>query len=332
MTGINIIATGCYNPALTVTNDDLAKIMETNDEWIRTRTGIAERRMNNGEPTWYMGTMAAKQAIERAGIDVKDIGLIIDATITPDFCTPSTACVIQRELGAVNATAFDISAACSGFVFGVDMARKYLAVDETLKYVIVIANENLSRMINFEDRTSSILFGDGAAAAIIERADKLYSSWTGSDGTGAKFLYSRYVFPPHPFMTDDPLKIDDGTETDVTNYRLVQDGKEVYKFATKALPTAAMNAAEKIGLDLNEIDMFIPHQANIRIIETAAKNLGIPMEKFFVNIEKHGNTSSASIPIALNDAVESGALKKGDKLCLVGFGAGLTLGAVILEY
>lgn len=332
MTGINIIATGCYNPALTVTNDDLAKIMETNDEWIRTRTGIAERRMNNGEPTWYMGTMAAKQAIERAGIDVKDIGLIIDATITPDFSTPSTACVIQRELGAVNATAFDISAACSGFVFGVDMARKYLAVDETLKYVIVIANENLSRMLNYEDRTSSILFGDGAAAAVIERADKLYSSWTGSDGTGAKFLYSRYVFPPHPFMTDEPLKIDDGTETDVTNYRLVQDGKEVYKFATKALPTAAVNAAEKIGLDLNEIDMFIPHQANIRIIETAAKNLGIPMEKFFVNIEKHGNTSSASIPIALNDAIESGALKKGDKLCLVGFGAGLTLGAVILEY
>lgn len=332
MIGINIMATGSYSPLLAVTNDDMAKIVETNDEWIRTRTGIAERRMNNGEPTWYMGAMAAKQAVERAGIDPLDIGLIIDSTLTSDFATPSTACIIQRELGAANAAAFDVNAACSGFVYSIDMARRYLATDDTLKYVLVVANENLSRITDFSDRASCILFGDGAAAVVVERSEKLFTSWIGADGTGAKYLYARTAFPVHPFRTEDSLTIDDGLSAASDHTLLVQDGKEVYKFATKALPTAARNAAEKIGIDISEIDLFIPHQANIRIIETAAKNLGVSMDKFFVNIEHHGNTSSASIPIALDEAVISGAIKKGDRVCLVGFGAGLTLGAVILEY
>lgn len=332
MIGINIVSTGEYDPLLAVTNDDMAKIVETDDEWIRTRTGISQRRISNGEPTWYMGTMASKQALERAGIDPKDIGLIIDSTITSDFSTPSTACIIQREIGASNAFAFDLGAACSGFVYALDAARRYLATEETLKYVLVTANENLSYITNYSDRSSCVLFGDGAAAVIVERSDKLFTSWLGSDGTGAKFLYAKAQHRHSPFSTADMFTADDETRSDIDHRWLIQDGKEVYKFATKALPLAAENAAKKGGIDIQDIDLFIPHQANIRIIETAAKNLGVSMDKFFTNIDMHGNTSSASIPIALNEAIEKGALGRGDKVCMVGFGAGLTLGAVIAEY
>lgn len=332
MSGINIVSTGGYTPLLAVTNDDMAKIVETNDEWIRTRTGISQRRMSDGEPTWYLGAMASKQAIERAGIDPKDIGLIISSTITNDFVTPSAACLIQREIGAVNAAAFDLGAACSGFVYAVDTACRFLATDDNLKYVLVSANENLSYITNFADRSSCVLFGDGAAAVILERSDKLFTSWLGADGTGAKFLFAKNLYQHSPFITEDHSVIDDETDPSINHRLLIQDGKEVYKFATKALPTAAKNAAEKINLDISDIDLFIPHQANIRIIETAAKNLGVSMDKFFTNIDMHGNTSSASIPIALNEAVEKGVLKRGMKVCLVGFGAGLTLGSVIIEY
>ena len=332
MSGINILSTGAYTPLLDITNDDMSKIVETNDEWIRTRTGISHRRIANGEPTWYMGFMAAKQAVERAGIDPKDIGLIIDSTITGDFVTPSMACLVQREIGAVNAAAFDLNAACSGFVYAVDTAHRFLATDDSLKYVLVVSNEKLSYITNYSDRSSCILFGDGAAAVLLERSDKMFTSWLGADGTGAKFLYAKASHPDNPFMTENRFTIDDQTDPAITHTGIVQDGKEVYKFATKALPTAAKNAADKIGLDVTSIDLFIPHQANIRIIETAAKNLGVSMDKFFTDIDLHGNTSSASIPIALNDAVERGVLKRGDKLCLVGFGAGLTMGSVITEY
>lgn len=332
MTGINIVATGGYQPQLAVTNDDMSKIVETSDEWIRTRTGIRERRLSKGEPTWYMGAMASKQAIERAGIDPADIGLIIDCTITSDFVTPSVSCIIQREIGAVNASCFDLAAACSGFVYALDAARRYLATDEDLKYVLVVANEKLSYITNYADRTTCVLFGDGAAAVLVERSDKLFSSWTGADGTGAKFLYAKNRHAENPFIGDDMTAIDDQTDPEITHSFLVQDGKEVYKFATKALPTAAKNAADKIGLDITEVDKFVPHQANMRIIDTAAKNLGVSLDKFYVNIDMHGNTSSASIPIAFDEAVTSGAIKRGDKVCFVGFGAGLTLGSVIIEY
>ncbi len=330
--GINILSTGGYLPSLAVKNESFTKIIETNDEWIRTRTGICERRLSDGEPTWYMGAMAAKQAIERAGIDPAEIGLIIDSTITSDFITPSAACIVQREVGAVNATAFDLGAACSGFVYAVDTAHRFLLTDDNLKYVLIVANENLSYITNYSDRASCILFGDGAAAIIIERSDKLYTSWLGADGTGAKFLYAKSRYEGSPFGSGRPRVADDETDPQVTHRKLVQDGKEVYKFATKALPTAARNAADKIGLSTEDIDLFIPHQANIRIIETAAKNLGVSMDKFYVNIDKRGNTSSASIPIAFDEAVTNGRIKRGDKVCFVGFGAGLTLGSAIFEY
>lgn len=329
--GIEILGTGSYNPPLNVTNGDLTKFVETNDEWISTRTGITSRRLADGEPTWKMGAEAAKEAIKNAGIDPLEIGLIIDTTITNDFSTPSMACVIQGAIGAENAAAYDLNAACSGFVYGVDAAKRYLQTDPDMKNVLVVANETLSRITDYGDRSTCILFGDGAAAAVIGRSEKLFTSYIGADGKGAHFLYAKSYKPYHPFRTSQTDEIDSGDFGAGTTF-LFQDGKEVYKFATKALPTAANKAAEKIGLDINEVDWFIPHQANIRIIETAAKNLGVSMDKFIVNIKNHGNTSSASIPIALHEAITDGIIKRGDKLCLVGFGAGLTMGAVIIEY
>ncbi len=330
MFGINIIGTGSYTPKLTVTNDDMSKIVDTNDEWISTRTGIKLRCLNDGEATWYMGAKAAEKAIAAAGISPEDIGLIIDSTVTGDFYTPSCACVIQDHLGAVNAAAFDINAACSGFVYGLDTAKRFLQTDDGLKYVLVISNEILSRFVDYTDRSTCVLFGDGAGAVVVERSEKLYSSYLFSDGSGAKVLYAKKMFPQHPFRTSDA--VDYGEDFTKEDQFLFQDGKEVYKFATKALPTASKAAADKIGLALNDIDWFVPHQANIRIIETAAKNLDIPMSRFIINLDKHGNTSSASMPVAFDEAVSDGRIKKGQKVCFVGFGAGLTMGAVIVEY
>lgn len=330
MFGIEILGMGSYSPSLRVTNDDLAKIVETNDEWISTRTGIKSRGLSNGESTWEMGLKAAEEAVKNAGIDPLDIGLVIDTTITNDFSTPSVACVIQDKVGAANAAAYDLNAACSGFVYAVDAAKRYLQTDPDMKYVLVVANETLSKVTDYTDRSTCVLFGDGAAAAVIGRSEKLFTSFIGADGSGAHFLYAKSHKVNHPLRTEED-SIDKGEFAAGTTY-LVQDGKEVYKFATKALPMAAQKAAEKIGLDLNTVDWFVPHQANIRIIETAAKNLGVSMDKFIVNIENHGNTSSASIPIALSEAIADGTVKKGDRLCLVGFGAGLTMGCVILDY
>ena len=330
--GVHILGIGGYVPPLTVGNDMMSTIVDTNDEWITTRTGIKTRHMVNGESTWYIGAQAAKAAVLNAGIDVKDIGLIIDSTITLEFHTPSAACLIQREIGAENAACFDIGAACSGFVYGLDTAMRYLMTDDSLKYVLLVANEALSRITNFEDRSSCVLFGDGAAAGVLEKSDKLFTSWLGADGNGAKFLYCRSGKADHPFMTEDRENVPDGMDDSITHEYIFQDGKEVYKFATKALPTAALNAAKKIDMDIHDVDVFVPHQANVRIIETAAKNLGVSLDKFVLTLDRFGNTSSASIPLAFDDAVRTGRIKRGDKVCFVGFGAGLTLGSVIFEY
>lgn len=332
--GIHILGTGSYTPAFQVTNADMAKIVETNDEWIRTRTGIQSRHIADGEPTWYMGAQAASHAIEMAGIDPKDIGLIIDTTITPDFSTPSVSCLVQREIGAVQAACFDLNAACYGFVYGMETAHCFLKTNREMKYALVVANENLTRITNYSDRSSCILFGDGAAAAIVEyQEDRLYSSYLSADGTGAKFLYARTATPDNPFCKRK-AEYDDGIEPGPEGWEhtMRQDGREVYKFAIKAMANSAQKAAEKIGFDLQQLDKIVPHQANIRIIETAMKSLKMPMEKVVVNIDQHGNTSSASIPIALDEAVRSGKIQRGDKICLVGFGAGLTTAAIITEF
>ncbi len=330
MYGIKILGSGMYVPENIVDNEAMSKIVDTNDEWITTRTGIKQRHIANGEPTWYMGEMAAKQAIKNAGIDANDVGLIIHTSITADFHTPSLACIIQAQLGIEDAMAMDVNVACSGFVYAVDMAKRYLQTDESLKYALVVSSETLSNITDYTDRSTCVLFGDGAGAVVIEKSDALFSSYLGADGSGAKFLFAKIPNSPNPlndnsFVFDSPIP--DGKE-----HYIHQDGKDVYKFATKILPKAALCACEKINLDVNEIDVFIPHQANFRIIETAAKNLGVPVEKFFTNLDKYGNTSSASIPIALYEAIEQGAVKRGDKVCLVGFGAGLSYAAIILEY
>ncbi len=327
--GINILATGSYLPEKIMTNDDFAKIVETNDEWIRTRTGISTRHMAGWEPVWLMGKNAALQAIERAGISPKDIGLVIVSTVTSDFVTPSIASLLQYELGIENAAAFDLNAACSGFVYALDNARRYLETDDSIKYALVISAEAISRITDFEDRGSCILFGDGAAAVVIEKSDKMYSSHLGSDGSGARKLYARNCNVAPIVKTESDFN--DGFDKQAT-HSLFQDGKEVYKFAVKALPKAFTMASEKIGITSEDIDWFVPHQANVRIIETAAKNLKIGMDKFIVTLDHHGNTSSASIPLAFNEAVEKGIIKKGQKIAFIGFGAGLSYGSVILEY
>lgn len=331
MSGIKILGTGSYIPPMVVTNDDFAKIVETSDEWIKTRTGMSERRLSQGEPTWYMGAYASKEAVSAAGLDGADIDLIIAASVSPDYSFPSMACMIQREIGVPNAMAIDVNCACSGFVYGVDMARRYLATGD-VRYALVVGCENLTKLADYSDRSTCVLFGDGAAAAVIGLSEgALYSSFLGADGNGAKSMVCRNIPPHNAFMPEERIKIDDGLPSTNDPY-MYMDGKEVYKFAIKALPDALSNAAAKINFDVNALDLVIPHQANIRIIETAAQKIGLPMERFYLNIHKYGNTSSASVPLALDEAIRTGRLKRGDKAALVGFGAGLTYGAVIFEY
>jgi 3-oxoacyl-[acyl-carrier-protein] synthase-3 len=328
--GIKILGTGSYSPEMVLTNEDLSAYVDTSDEWITTRTGIKKRHIANGEPTWSMGTKASKKAIEMANIDIKDIDLIIVSSTTEDYYLPSTACMIQRELGISGCMALDLNCACSGFAYAIDMARRYFLADD-MKYILVVSTEALSKVTDFTDRTTCVLFGDGAGACVLEKAeDTLYTSYLGADGNGAEFLCARHHEPARQ-LHGDPVKVQDGLPSEIKPY-IIQNGKEVYKFATKILPMATRSACEKINLSVDEIDYFVPHQANIRIIETACKNLGATMDKFIVNIAEHGNTSSATIPIAFDEAVRSGKIKRGDKICFVGFGAGLTYGAVIFEY
>ncbi|MCC8191510.1 MAG: ketoacyl-ACP synthase III [Ruminococcus sp.] len=331
MTGVKILGVGKCAPETVATNEDFSKIVETNDEWITTRTGIKKRHVSNGEPTWYLGAEAAKNAVVDAGVSPDDIGLIIVTTITNDYSTPSVSCIVQRELGAKNAMTIDVNCACSGFVYGFDMAKRYLQTDENLKYALVISAEELSKITDYTDRATCVLFGDGAAAVVLEKKeDTVYSSFLGADGTGAKFLLAKSYDSHTPFSNGEVVIVDDMPKRD--NNCLFQDGREVYKFATKILPFACEKTCENLGITPNDIDCIIPHQGNKRIIETAAKNLSLPLEKFFLNLEEYGNTSSASVPLALCDAVHSGAVKRGDKICIVGFGAGLTFGSVIFEY
>ncbi|MBQ8107305.1 MAG: ketoacyl-ACP synthase III [Ruminococcus sp.] len=330
-TGIHILGVGKYVPEMIATNEDFAKIVDTSDEWITQRTGIKTRHITNGEPTYYLGTQAAKAAIADAGIDVSEIDLIITATVTPDFYTPSTACLIQREIGAIGCMAIDINCACTGFDYGIDMAKRYLQSEDGIDKVLLVASEELSKFTDYTDRSSCILFGDGAAAFVLERQyDTLYSSYLGADGNGAKFLVSRALKSENAFRTNE--EDFDMQMPETKAHFFTQDGKEVYKFATKALPNAVSKACEKAGISPEELDAIVPHQANVRIIETAAKNLGVSMDKMVVYIDRYGNTSSASIPIAFCDAVAEGRIKRGDKICLVGFGGGLTFAAVIFEY
>ncbi|MEG1408332.1 MAG: beta-ketoacyl-ACP synthase III [Terrisporobacter sp.] len=314
---------GKYTPSKKITNDDLSHIVDTNDEWISSRTGIKSRYMSSGEDTSYMAAMASKKAIEEAGISVLDIDLIVLATCTPDMFTPSTACIVQSIIGAKNAVAFDISAACSGFIYGLDIAKSLM---NSNKYnnTLVIGAENLSKFMDWKDRSTCILFGDGAGAAVLCKSKEagIGSSLCKSEGEKWDCITIEGSDVDSPFVEKKTLR----------DSKLKMNGNEVFKFATSIIVKSINEILEDNNLTLDDIDYIVPHQANIRIIEYAARKLKVPMSKFYMNIEEYGNTSAASIPIALSEMYEKDLLKKGNKIILVGFGAGLTYGATFINW
>lgn len=323
---VGIISLGAYVPENIMTNFDFEKIIDTTDEWIRTRTGIEERRFCSPEQaTSDLCIEAAKKALANANLTPEDIDMIIVATCTPDYQLPSTACIVQKKLGAVNAAAYDLNAACSGWIYGLTMATGLIKAD-MYKKVLVIGAEALSRSLDMQDRNTCILFGDGATAAILSEVEDGYgilSTHLGADGD----LNGSLIVPAGGSRTPTSEE----TIEERGQY-IKMKGQEVFKFAVNALPNAASCAIEKAGLKATDIDIFIPHQANSRIIETAAKRLEVPIDKFYMNMKNYGNTSAASIGLALNEAHEKGLIKKGDLVAMVGFGAGLTYAATVIKW
>lgn len=321
-----ILGLGYYVPEKILTNADIEKLVDTNDEWITERTGIKERRICAPEQaTSDLSLIAAQRALEDANVSAEELDMIIVATISADSNTPSTACVLQNKLGAVNAAAFDLSAACSGFVYGSAIASQFIETG-VYKKVLVVGAETLSKFVNWKDRNTCIIFADGAGAAVYGVVDDGYGVLSfdlGADGSGAETIEIPGGGSRHPA---------DQETIDNHMHCLHMNGKETFRFAVKAMGSTVMKSLERAGLSKEDIDYFIPHQANIRIIQSAAKRLHLPMEKVFVNIEKYGNTSAASIPIALAEAQREGKLKKGEIIALSGFGAGLTWASCIMKW
>ncbi len=333
MNGINILGVGTYTPELTVTNAMYEKFLDTSDEWIKTRTGIEERRMSPDTPNYMMAAKAAEAAIADAGITAKDIDLILLSTCSPDFFYPSMSCMVQKTIGAEPCACMDINAACSGFIYALDIARAYLETD-MYKRILIVSSERLSPMLDFNDRGSCILFGDGAGAAVVEKKENsYYYSHAGADGDMLESLYCKvnYDVSNNPFFKGYK-GIEDKIDTHEKERYLQMDGKAVYKFAVDAMATSAASVCEKAGITIDDVDLIVPHQANMRIIQSAVKKMGADSEKVFINLQKHGNTSSACIPTCLAELKAGGRLKRGMKLCLVGFGAGLTYGGCLFEY
>lgn len=311
MVGIQLIATGRAMPKKEITNDDLSKIVDTNDEWISTRTGIKSRHFCEDEQNWQIALEAATKAIEKAGIEKSEIGILVVATFTPDYATPSVSCILQKELGLdTSVAAFDINAACSGFLYALKVANGLLT-DEKRPYALVIGSEQISSRMNMEDRGTCVLFGDGAGAAVIRRnPEKRFVSILGANGdVEALGCYGHTSDTPYIYM----------------------DGKRVFKFAVQTMTKVAEEVLDEAGLTLDDIDYVVCHQANERIIRTVMKQLHAPEEKFFINIQNYGNTSAASIPIALDEMNEQGKLQPGSKLLCVAFGAGFTWGGTLIE-
>lgn len=327
---LHIRGTGRYAPEKIATNEDFASFLDTSDEWITTRTGIARRHVVTWEPIWMMGAEASKQAMAAADCKPEDIGMVICTTVGGDFYTPSTACIIQAQLGIPDSLSLDINVACAAYCTGMDMARRYLSTGD-VDNVLVVAAEAITQFANYEDRSSCILFGDGAGACVVTRKDGLYGSIQGCDATGVGHILYKKTRKTNPFNSftgsfeNDPYPVEH-------EKGMIMNGREVYKFATRVMPEIIRKACERAGITVDELDLIFPHQANLRIIETAGKNLGIDPGKIYVNIQEYGNSSSATIPIGLDECVRSGRLKRGDKICMVGFGAGLTYGAVVMEY
>jgi len=331
MRGIRIIGTGMYVPDTVASNDWLSTILDTNDEWIYSRTGIRERRISTDKPNFYMAEQASLAAVKNSGIDPSEIDLVLAATCSPDFFYPALSCLVQHTVGAVNAAAFDINSACTGFINALDTASRFLE-DSDYRNILIVASERLAPHCDYTDRSASILFGDGAGAAVVTKNNKPMWSYLNAKGDYFNALYCKVDQSRSncPLLKEDTVP-EGLIDSEAKTHTLQMNGKAVYKFAVDAMQTAVTKVLEKSGLTKEDIDLYIPHQANARIIESAVKGLGLPEEKVYVNLENRGNTSSACIPTCLAELGEAGRLKDGMKICLVGFGAGLTSGAIVFE-
>lgn len=325
---IVIKGTGKYVPEKSVTNDDLAKIVDTSDEWIYGRSGIKCRRIAaEGETTSDMALKASKAAIESAGLTPHDIDLVIVTTVNPDMLFPSTACILQAKLGIRNnIPCFDLEAACSGFVYGMEVATSMMASGR-YKNALVVSSEKMSSMLDWQDRSTCVLFGDGSGAVVLSASDEenvgILGNVLGADGSDTAMLCmpaGGSAMPPSEYTVKNKL------------HYLKMDGREVFKHAVRIMQEKALEVLDLCGVTADDVALLIPHQANTRIIETVAKRLKIPSDKVYVNIRDYGNTSSASIPIALDEVVRDGRVKKGDMVLLVAFGAGLTWGATLIKF
>lgn len=320
-----ITGTGSAAPQKILTNFDLEKIVETSDEWIRTRTGISERRIaSQDEATSDMAFEAAKKALEASGISPLEIDGIVLATVTPDYFFPCTACIIQSKLGARNAFGFDISAGCSGFVYGLQIGKGIIEAGDA-RHILVVGAETMSRIMDFEDRATCVLFGDGAGAAVLSRADApgIKSLYLGANGDQWDLLYmpaggSR--MPPSEQSVRERL------------HYIKMKGNDIFKEAVKTMEIASLKAMDKAGVKPDDIDLFIPHQANHRIMDAVRRRLGFPEEKVFSNVDRYGNTSSASVPIALDEAIRSGRIREGDLVLFSVFGAGFTWASGVVRF
>lgn len=306
---VGILGIGRYVPEKVVTNHDLEKVMDTSDEWIRTRTGIEERRIADDTiDTSHMAAESAKKALEDAGMSGEEIDLILVATVTPDRSFPAVACVVQEAIGAKRAAAMDLGAACAGFMYGMITAQQFIQTG-TYKNILVVGSDKLSKIVDWDDRNTAVLFGDGAGAVVmgaVSEGKGILSFELGADGSGGKHLYlDEYV---------------------------MMNGREVFKFAVRQLGDSCLHVLEKAGLTKEDVDFLVPHQANIRIMESARERLNLPQEKMSTTISKFGNTSASSIPIAMVEELQNGRIQDGDLIILVGFGGGLTWGAVALRW
>ena len=323
-----VAGTGMHVPKKVLTNFDLEKTLDTSDEWIRTRTGIRERRIaGEGESSSTLAAGAASQALSSAGIAPEEVDLIIVCTSTPDILFPSTACFVQKEIGAVNAAAYDISAVCSGFIFGLSIAEQYLKSGR-YRYVLVIGSETNSRIVDWTDRSTCILFGDGAGAALLKRTENgesrgLLSSHIYSDGEKSDFI----IVPGGIGKTGVSCK-----SVEAGDYFIKMQGNATFKVAVKRMAEVSREALEFNGLTPKDVDLVIPHQANRRIMDAVTERLGITADRVFINIEKYGNTSAASIPIALHEAWNEGRIAPGNLVLLPVIGAGLTWGAALIRW
>ena len=322
----HITGWGMAVPENILTNDDISKMVDTNDAWIRERTGIHERRIaRDNEFPSTLGVEASINALRVANLRPTDLDLIICTSSSPEYIFPATACLIQDQLGARKAGAFDLLAACTGFIYALNMAAQAIR-SGSIKNALVVGSETLSRFVDWKDRNTCILFGDGAGAFVLQASEQpggVLSAVMHSDGSGADLLTLEGGGSRYP-----------ATEATVREgkHYIQMDGKEVFRFATRVMASATQEALDAAGLTIEQIQWIIPHQANIRIIQAAARGLKLPMERFIVNLERYGNTSTASIPIAMVEAVECGKIKPGEKLVMVGFGGGLTWGALAAEW